>query len=175
MELAEETMNKKEAKEFLKNLPYSYLVQSNDLKYVELGSALYVVDKIEPEKPIVPQFVADWIGLSKASGFFLRLAMEHWKMDENMEKWMAHSNNQETFARAWLDGFEIEQEKLYTVEIPDPHGLFEYRYLYKHSNGVTFRANDDDLWKSRSECQLTEAEIKEDFEWAWQWAKPVEE
>ena len=30
-------------------------------------------------------------------------------------KWLEYKNNQETFARAWLDGYEVEEEKRYTV------------------------------------------------------------
>lgn len=30
-------------------------------------------------------------------------------------------------------------------------------------------------WKNEPENQLTESEIKEDFEWAWQWAESVED
>ncbi|QBX15159.1 hypothetical protein Javan173_0030 [Streptococcus phage Javan173] len=30
-------------------------------------------------------------------------------------------------------------------------------------------------WKSIRQYHLTEAQIKKDFEWAWQFAKPVEE
>jgi hypothetical protein len=30
-------------------------------------------------------------------------------------------------------------------------------------------------WKGWWSSKLTEAEIKKDFEWAWKWAKPVEE
>ena len=29
-------------------------------------------------------------------------------------------------------------------------------------------------WRNQAEYQLTESEIKQDFEWAWKWAKEVE-
>lgn len=155
--------------------------------YINLGGDLdFWVNQEEimtamPEKPVIPQFVADWIELCKGTGYSLRDGLEHIALPSEVNLWLLEEGdlltypNQETFASAWLFGYEIEQEQLYTVEIPDPRGLYEHRYLFKHSNGVTIGANDSDIWKTRSECQLTEAEIKEDFEWAWQWAKPVEE
>ncbi|MGV3161982.1 DUF1642 domain-containing protein [Streptococcus hyovaginalis] len=155
-------MNKQEAIDAICNL------KTND-GWVNRYAVVSIVDQIEPEKPVVPQFVADWIELSKASGFSLRLAMEHWKMDENTEKWMAHSNNQETFARAWLDGYEVEQEKLYYVNIPNVyHGDFGYSKEYDNYSFY----NKSDATEIRFE--LTESEIKAKHEWAWKWAKPVE-
>lgn len=35
--------------------------------------------------------------------------------NEKLLRWFYHESKQETFARAWLDGFEIEKEKRYTV------------------------------------------------------------
>ncbi|WP_157737842.1 MULTISPECIES: DUF1642 domain-containing protein [Streptococcus] len=171
-------MDKHKAKEFLKNLAGNTVIPSDDLKYIELGSALYVVDKIEPEKqelPEIPQYVADWVEYSKATFCSLKGTISfdeiytynyaNWSRDKvKLISWMSDEENQDIFARAWLYGYTVEKPKLYTVEIPDPHGLYEYRYLCKHSNGLTMGANDGDFWKGRSDCQLTEAEIKEDFE-----------
>ncbi|HEM5178862.1 TPA: DUF1642 domain-containing protein, partial [Streptococcus suis] len=35
----------------------------------------------------------------------------------------------DVLARAWLDGYEIEQEKLYTVEIPNNGGFIVLAYI----------------------------------------------
>lgn len=85
-------------------------------------------------------------------------------------------DNQETFAQAWLFGFEIEQKKLYTVEIPDPNSYCDYRYLSRNDNGICLDASNDTKWKQKKRNQFTESEIKEDFEWAWNegFAKGVE-
>ena len=65
-----------------------------------------------------------------------------------------------------------EKEKLYTVEIPDPY--YNYRFLSRNDNGIYLDASNYAKWKQKERNQLTEAEIKQDFEWAWQWAKEVE-
>ena len=70
----------------------------------------------------------------------------------------------------------IEKEKLYTVEIPDPYGIYKIRYLFRNSVGnVRIGGNDYSDIFLNVETHLTETEIKKDFEWAFQFAKPVED
>lgn len=81
----------------------------------------------------------------------------------------------ERFVNALLYGYEVEKEKLYTVEIPNPHGL-GHSILVKDMYGnifITHVMNSD--WRKSKVNQLTEAEIKKDFEWAWRFAKDVKE
>lgn len=69
----------------------------------------------EPQQVVVPKFVAEWYDHAKQQNFTLRSALEHWSMSEELEKWFQYSYNQETFAQAWLFGYEVEKEPLYTV------------------------------------------------------------
>ena len=135
----------------------------------------------------VPKFVAEWIGYCKSKGFKLLGALDPvselgvglvTSLTEELRKgkdWA--QRNQETFARAWLDGFEVEQEKLYTVEIPNPNIIGnEHTVLMKNIfKQIVIRRTYGDDWKTGISYRLTEAEIKQEFEWAWQWAKEVEE
>nr|DAT43061.1 MAG TPA: Protein of unknown function (DUF1642) [Bacteriophage sp.] len=68
----------------------------------------------KPEKVVVPQFVADWIKVAKPV-YSLSGAMVYGSPGVN--KWLESWDNQETFARAWLDGYEVEKEKRYLVKI----------------------------------------------------------
>ena len=71
---------------------------------------------------------------------------------------------------------KVEQEKLYTVEIPNPKGD-SLTVLEKLDDGMVVISQMDVFpvdWRNQAEYQLTEAEIHKDFEWAWQWAKEVE-
>lgn len=72
---------------------------------------------MEREKVTIPQVAADWIKWTKAEGLDLQDAMNLIAGEENEKllRWFYHESKQETFARAWLDGFEIEKEKRYTV------------------------------------------------------------
>lgn len=136
----------------------------------------------QPQQVVVPKEVAEWVEGCKQSNLDLDHAMRCTRVNNaetGVEEWIYE--NQDTFARAWLFGYQVEQEKLYTVEIPDPNRSDTVTFLYKE-NGKVFIGSDiflDEVpnykWKKEPENQLTEVEIKQDFEWAWQWAKPVEE
>ncbi|HGA1493562.1 TPA: DUF1642 domain-containing protein [Streptococcus suis] len=123
----------------------------------------------QPQQVVVPAFVDSFIRYAKAEGMSLSIAMNNAQNKES--EWII--KNEDTFARAWLFGHEIEQEQLYTVEIPDPHSCYNYRFLSKNSKGVFLGASCDQEWERLPENQLTESEIKQDFEWAWQFAKEV--
>ena len=73
---------------------------------------------VEREKVKVPQFVADWIDYFKKTGDWdLFQAMDYLFGKKEIREWLEDKNNQETFARAWLDGYEVEEEKRYRVKI----------------------------------------------------------
>lgn len=143
-------------------------------------------DLDEPEKPVVQQFVADWIEWCKNNNVTLLGAMSPIdelgtaicddKKVESLEASKWATRNQETFAKAWLFGYEVEKEKLYTVEIPNPNGFIRL-VLCKDCDGKLFVAtfSGGDCWENFGKCKLTESEIKQDFEWAWQFAEEVEE
>ena len=67
----------------------------------------------EPEKVKVPQFVADWIEEKRDMGWKLTKMVLQANLNEQYWRWVV--DNQETFARAWLDGYEVEEEKRYEV------------------------------------------------------------
>jgi hypothetical protein len=73
------------------------------------------LDELQPVK--VPQFVTDWITHSRNTGCSLFGAMSIFEENIEIKKWMQWSENQELFARAWLDGCEVEKEKRYYVKI----------------------------------------------------------
>ncbi len=142
--------------------------------------AIELISQInEPQKVVVPKFVAEWIEEHKAQ-FSNLYTVYSWlgQQKNQVSEWV--NSNIDIFARAWLDGYEIEQEKLYTVEIPDPNRPDTVTFLYKE-NGKVFIGSDiflDEVpnykWKKEPDNQLTESEIKQDFEWAWRFRKEVE-
>lgn len=67
----------------------------------------------EPQKPVVPQFVADWIEVAK-SVYSLSGSMTYGGPGVN--KWLENEDNQRTFALAWFDGYEVDEEPKYTVK-----------------------------------------------------------
>ena len=71
----------------------------------------------------------------------------------------------------------MEEEKLYTVELPDPNRKGTNRiYLCKADNtGKVYICKGNFNPHKNKNLWLTEDEIKKDFHWAWQFAVPVEE
>lgn len=67
----------------------------------------------EPQKVTIPQFVADWIEQRKDEGWKLSQMFLQANLEEKYGRWII--DNQETFARAWLDGYAVEKEKRYYV------------------------------------------------------------
>lgn len=83
------------------------------------GQQLKDADKIRQElnKPVVPQFVAEYIEFKKKYDFHVYGAMREIEnhYDKRVQEWF-YEGNIETFARAWLDGYEVEKEPKYTVK-----------------------------------------------------------
>ena len=171
-------MNKQEA---IKKLKEKRLFFEDDyfgvMTVIELDDAQKIISQIEePQKVTIPKFVAEWIGYCKFKGFTLLGALDPVSelgvglvvsLTEELRKgedWA--QRNQETFARAWLDGYEIEQEKLYTVEIPNPN-LNAHVVLQKTGDGLVLVTVGNAGWAEWESSKLTESEIKKDFEWAW--------
>ena len=143
--------------------------------YVPLETVINIFDKIsETEKVTIPKFVAEWIVETEKIHNNLSWVWFSNPVSDELNAWL--KNHTETFMRAWLDGYEVVQEKLYTVEIPDPNSYYDYRFLSRDDNGIYLDASKGTKWKQKERNQLTEAEIKQDFEWAWDagFAKEVE-
>ena len=132
-----------------------------------------IADLDEPEKPVVPKLVADMIVERKKAKYGIVGTIRNLDVFKEPFKWIIE--NQEEFAKAWLYGYEVEKEKLYTVEIQNPNSD-EYLFLSKNINGKVYASlMYSEYWRGDESTLLTEAEIKQDFEWAFRWAKEVEE
>ena len=127
----------------------------------------------EREKLKIPQFIADKIEYcKKIDGYRLFNAMDYCYSFKKCAEWL--ESNEKNFALAWIFGYEVEQEKLYTVEIPDPNADGYSIALGRKEGKVCIRQFVSPTWQTNCSNQLTEAEIKQDFDWAWQWAEPME-
>ncbi|HEM6373067.1 TPA: DUF1642 domain-containing protein, partial [Streptococcus suis] len=101
--------------------------------------------------------------------------LQEWVHGNDFEK---NREREMALATLFINGpksVEVEKEQLYTVEIPDPNSRYTYRFLSKNDRGAFIDGSCDDCWKDYNRNHLTESEIKQDFEWAWQFVKEVEE
>lgn len=78
------------------------------------------------ERVTVPQYVADFITEHKKLGHTLSYSIDAC-MSDRVAEW--YWDNSELFARAWLDGYEFEQEKRYEVKLKNTDD-----YLVKTNN-----------------------------------------
>lgn len=174
-------MNKQEVIEEIKSLVGLTVLDETinfDSEMISKKKVLNIVKQLdEPEKPLVPQCVADMIVKRKKQGDNLIATLVNLGAFGDALRWIRKGDNGDTFAKAWLFGYEIEKEKLYTVEIPNPNEPDSgHIVLHKDEhNKVYIDWHYEDDWKLLKSLKLTEAEIKKDFEWAWQFAEEVEE
>lgn len=175
-------MNKQEAIEKIEKGKSNFNAWEDLVRNRAFEDALTIVRKIdEPEKPVVPQYVADFYESIKddfEDGVYeLCIQLYNCDLDGRIKFWFDCDDNKpiETLVKMKLYGYEVEKEKLYTVEMPNPNGFIRL-VLCKDCDGKLFVAtfSGGDCWETFGKCKLTEAEIKEDFEWAWQFAEEVE-
>ena len=121
-------MNKQEAIEKIRNistLKINDRVSHHQIDMVIKNQVLDIISQInELDKVVVPKFVAKYIERCKQSGWHLEKALSRLDDDEEVGD-LAYDENDDLIsekvnmvARAWLDGYEVEKEKLYEVIIP---------------------------------------------------------
>ena len=83
-----------------------------------------ILELDEPQKQVVPQFVADWIKKCKTFEHLISLSFalnpiswEKNRLSDECIDWLKSTSNQETFAQAWIFGYTVEKEKRYRVKV----------------------------------------------------------
>ena len=111
-----------------KRLTRSTIKFENDLTVTLPNSLIHFEEKV-----VIPKFVADWIEECKNDDFHLFGAMEGISSNQKkLDYWFREDDNMELFARAWLDGYEVEEEKRYYVRFKGMEsGDFNYLNFIK--------------------------------------------
>lgn len=122
-------MNKQEA---IKKINYIDSMNINDkaacqqVDMVIKNQVLDIVDQIdEPQKPVVPQFVADWYEKSKdyfeSNLYNLCVDCHKRELPDDLHGWFTKNKNKpiETLVKMKLFGYEVEKEKLYLASFRD--------------------------------------------------------
>lgn len=189
-------MNKQEALKKIEKLDELTIKDKDfnfDIEMIPKVEALEIVNQLEepvkppepeplkPEKPVVPQFVDDWYEENKyffeCNLYELFVDFNEGKLQGDLRVWFADNNNKpiETLVMIHKFGYEVEKEKLYTVEMPNPNSKGTNKiYLCKDdTTGKVYLCKGNFNPSKNKNLRLTESEIKEDFEWAWQFAEEV--
>lgn len=135
-----------------------------------IAYALNLLDKLdEPEKPVVPQFVADWyeghkctlewtlrqLGLDMMNGVF---------DDTEMKGWLNDSKNKpfETIVKMKLFDYEVEKEKFYTAKLKSTG---EYLHYDQDDNKFHHTFAFDSVAKRTETYHFTKDELVKYYAW----------
>ena len=91
-----------------------------DEPYLKAEFVLELIKQLDEPKPVkVPQFVADVLEGAREHSPELEDALHYaWgNGTKEFTEWYQKKSNRDLFARAWLDGYEVEEEKRYFVKI----------------------------------------------------------
>ena len=164
------------------NVGLAHASAGNDTHYRQYDYVLECINEYEPsddlqnliipkqELPVIPKYVAKYLEFAKKEASLIQVMVtvsEGWPTMKKEFDWI--SENDETFARAWLDGCEVEEQE-YVVPIDENHALCKFTNvvwgIYKESTDKLYL---EDYFK------FTEQEIKDYDERFWAFAKKVEE
>lgn len=126
------------------------------------------LEEAEQEKVVVPQFVADFITEIKPNFNIRAVFTLQNNKHEQGQKWAL--DNPDVFARAWINGYSVEKEKLYRVKLlPIDRG-----YLAQW-DGTSLQIEDADNGEHYENCKtiFTEQEIKTFDERFWTFAEEI--
>ena len=132
---------------------YEYL-NHNYFRRVDTSEVLRDLKQLdEPQRATIPQYIADWIEyLKKCSGslygstapysYYGRAITDDFEGDvTEVLRWIR--DNSEVYARAWLDGYEVEKEPKYTVKIKGINGYGQYLNKALLSKEYFFASNNE--------------------------------
>ncbi|EMF0108772.1 DUF1642 domain-containing protein [Enterococcus hirae] len=140
-------MNKQEG---IKELE-SHKMKSEDIRaccYNDgINAGITVMKKLdEPQKPVVPKFVSEYLNYCMANELTLREAFlaGKFQLPEYLHEavdWLEGSMNQNIFAQAWLFGYEVEKEPLWAIKNADGNYLTKCDLWGKAGVNYSFECN----------------------------------
>lgn len=136
-------MNKQEVINKIKGMTVETFF-SNSL-FVSQPKVVGLIEQIEePYKPVIPYYIADYLEKMKSEGDLTVVGAVNEAPDGRVSDWL-FLENVNTFAKAWVNGYEVEKEKRYTVKIKAVLGQYLGRYYL----------NDEELTPQFSRTQFT--------------------
>lgn len=152
-------MNKQELIEQIKGLKNLF---GNKAEYIEIDAAIKLIEQLdEPQKTVVPQFVADYIRYAIENDWDFQDLFKciEDEEDEELRRWVYHERNQETLAAAWINGYTVEEEKRYYVRLKGVDENYNYFNCIKHLNAwcLTELKKDKKFRMTHTRKQLEDA------------------
>lgn len=177
-------MNKQEAIEKVKTMTVETFFSGT--LFVKQQEVIAIIEQIgEPtsgcaeeakksNKVVIPQFVAEWIEYCKKNNLTIAgafdpvsehgigLAETYGGNVYGCTRWTL--DNQDIFARAWLDGYEVEKEKMYTARLKI-NGKERDSYINRViESGEIYLSNLTSI-EGKLQVHFTQTELKELYYW----------
>ena len=148
-------MNKQELIEKIEALPDNIgLIRPHIDKKVVLG---LVKQLDEPQKVTIPQFVAEIIEYYKKQNATLYDAVREKNFNKKYDDWLLNEQGAyDKVARAWLDGYEIEEEKRYRIKLKSNSEEIDY-LVNTERNGLRFYSTIYTQRREHTRKELEEA------------------
>ena len=147
------------------SMKYRSGYEQSKLEGAWVGNQLKDADKIRRElnKPVIPQFVADWIEEAREITYNIRGAIEM-APNGRVKDWL-ELKNVNLFAEAWVNGYAVEKEKRYLVKVKGVCGNHETLNCEKHSKKWLFSDREENsLYKTKhTRKELEDAGFSEVF------------
>ena len=159
----QELINKYEDK--LKDVQLKFGANFKTKVYEKLIEDLKQLD--EPQKVVVPQFVADVIEDLREDSSELEQAFQSawWYESDEFTEWYKKKSNKNVFGLAWLGGYEVEKEKRYLVRIIGITNFDSYLNYHKEVDNWTFESR---MEINSIRTKHTRKELEEDgFGWVF--------
>ncbi|MGI1782448.1 DUF1642 domain-containing protein, partial [Streptococcus uberis] len=147
----------------------------DDIYYMSDSDFRLDEPELDQPKPVVPQFVADWVNNSREADYEFDEWFYYGNQPSVVYDWVNSENKRQSELNALAlmtlivngpDAVTVEKEQLYTVEIPNPHAKGHNKiYLCKDGNtGKVYLCKGNFNPKKNKNLKLTEAEIRKDFD-----------
>ena len=114
-------------------------------------------------KPVIPYYIADYLEEVKSEGNLTVVGAVNEAPEGEVSDWLI-LENVNTFAKAWVNGYEVEKEKRYRVSMPKTRNRKDHAQLLCEANGKVFWCGE---WY-RLRTKFTRKELEDaDFGWVF--------
>ena len=137
-------MNKQELIKEVKEIGiYGLNIFGTVVEGIPTKTTIKLIEQLdEPKKVVVPQYIADKIEYARKYDYTIFDAMMMTERDDDFYDWLYTDDNIEVFARAWLDGYEVEKEPKYQVSMKGIDTNFNFLNRHRNENYWIFSSKD---------------------------------
>lgn len=142
---------------------------SLDIEMIPKGDVLEIIEQIdEPERLVVPQFVADFYESikddfeDKVYDLCVQYHLEESELNSDVAMWFDHSKNKpiETLVMMHKFGYEVKKAKLYTARLK-LISVKKYSYINREKDEKRLFISDSDELTDVYQTHFTQAELEE--------------